>query len=219
MPQELSIETATHGRVLIAASAAPAGTIVAFHGYGQSADEILNDARKIPGADEWTIVAPQALHRFYARGDERVVASWMTRQDRETAIADNVAYIDRVLQSENPQIPKSPSLLVFLGFSQGVAMAYRAALVGAHVPAGVIALAGDVPPELKAGGGVRDWPRVLVGGGDADRYYTAERVAADESFFRERGVAANIVRFHGGHLFTTEFRAAAGEFLHELRRR
>ena len=214
MRRELSIETATHGRVLIDASNAPAGTIVAFHGYGQSADEILEDARKIPGAGEWTIAAPQALHRFYTRGDERVVASWMTRQDRETAIVDNVAYIDRVLD----QVQQSPSVLVFLGFAQGVAMAYRAALLGAHAPAGVIALAGDVPPDVKAGGGTRDWPRVLAGAGDVDRYYTAERVAADESFFRERGVPANFVRFHGGHLFTTEFRAAAGEFLHELRR-
>ena len=38
----------------------------------------------------------QALHRFYTRNDQSVVASWMTREDREHAIADNIEYLNRV---------------------------------------------------------------------------------------------------------------------------
>ena len=38
----------------------------------------------------------QAPNRFYDRDDD-VVASWMTKEDRELAIADNVAYVSAVL--------------------------------------------------------------------------------------------------------------------------
>ena len=46
--------------------------------------------------EAWLAVAIQALHPFYTRS-QRVVASWMTRQNREAAIADNISYIDRVI--------------------------------------------------------------------------------------------------------------------------
>ena len=129
--------------------------LVAFHGYGQSSDDILSEVQRIPGASEWQIVAIQGLHRFYTRTDQQVVASWMTRQDRELAIADNIQYVDRVLdrialENGTPAAPASPKL-VFLGFSQGVAMAYRAALRGRHRAAGIVALAGEIPPELRSG--------------------------------------------------------------------
>ena len=40
---------------------------------------MLEEMRRIPGADAWRLVSVQALHRFYTRGDQAVVASWMTR--------------------------------------------------------------------------------------------------------------------------------------------
>src|SRR5450830_692898 len=95
----VSIETPTHGRVLIVEpEAADAGIrLVGFHGYAQSSDDMLDELRRIPGSDAWTLVSVQALNRFYTRGDQSIVASWMTRQDREQAIADNIEYVDRVL--------------------------------------------------------------------------------------------------------------------------
>ena len=54
--------------------------------------------RAIPGAARWRLVAIQGLHRFYQRRDNQVVASWMTRQDRELAIADNLAYVAGVMR-------------------------------------------------------------------------------------------------------------------------
>ena len=68
----------------------------------------------------------QGLHRFYARGQGKVVASWMTREDREQAIADNLGYVNRVVMRRCPGAGDEATV-VFLGFSQGVAMAYRAA--------------------------------------------------------------------------------------------
>jgi predicted esterase len=69
---------------------------------------------------------------YKGRTDE-VVASWMTRQDRETAISDNVAYVDAAVASV-PREPQSP--VVYAGFSQGTAMAFRAAVRGQARAAG-----------------------------------------------------------------------------------
>jgi len=210
----LPIETTIHGRVLVARASSPAhGWLVAFHGYGQNAEDALGDVRAIPGIDAWHVVSVQALHRFYTRGDERVVASWMTRQDRDQAIADNVAYVDRVV--DRVVAGAAADRLVFAGFSQGAAMAYRAARLGRRSAAGVIALGGDLPPELKTSSdrAARPWPPVLIGAGDAETWFTADKAAADEGFLRGAGAPIDVVRYRGGHAWTDEFRAAAGRWL------
>ena len=215
----LTIDTTTHGRVLIDDAAGHgAGWLIAFHGYGQNADDILSDVRRIPGIDRWRIASVQALNRFYTR-DEGVVASWMTRQDREIVIADNIAYVDKALDALDlaPRLPASqaPSL-VFAGFSQGAAMAYRAGVLGRHHPAGLIALGGDVPPEVTAAGHRAHWPKVLLGAGRNDRWYTSDKVDRDDAFLRAAGVDHEVARFNGGHEWNEEFRAVAGKWLEKL---
>ena len=143
------IPTLVHGRVLVrgAHAAAAKGLIVGFHGYMESAALQMERLAAIPGARGWTLVAVQALNRFYQGRTERVVAGWMTRQDREAAIADNINYVDAALDS----VPHDEATrVVYAGFSQGVAMAFRAAVRGRAPGAGVIAIGGDVPPELLA---------------------------------------------------------------------
>ena len=209
------VETITHGRVLIEDAAGPFSgrLLVACHGYAQNAEAMLDDARRIPGVTEgWRLASVQALHRFYARGDQTVVASWMTRQDRELAIADNLAYLQRAVELAGGAEARA---IVFLGFSQGAAMAYRAAICGRYPAAGIIALGGDIPPDVQMDV-ARPWPPVLLGAGVRDAWYTAEKVAADEQFLTSRGVAHEIVRFDGGHDWTDEFRLAAGRWLTTL---
>jgi len=204
------VEAVTHGRVLIAdATEAPVrGALVGFHGYGQNADIMLDELRRIPGAASWQLVSAQALHPFYTRNDQSVVASWMTRQDREVAIADNIEYVNRAVAAA---VDANVRRLVYLGFSQGASMAARAAARSVRPAAGLIMLGGDIPPD------VRDdaravLPPTLVGVGSADSWYQT-RVDADIQFLGRRGVMHRIVRFAGGHEFTDEFRAAAGEWL------
>ena len=208
------VETMTHGRVLVEDAAGPFSgrLLVACHGYAQNADIMLDDARRIPGVTEgWRLASVQALHRFYARGDQTVVASWMTRQDRDLAIADNLAYLHRAVEAAGGTDAR---MIVFLGFSQGAAMAYRAAMCGRYRAAGIIALGSDIPPDVQVDID-RPWPPVLVGAGVRDAWY-AERVAADEQFLTSRGVAHEIVRFDGGHEWTDEFRLTAGQWLNAL---
>ena len=222
----LTIEATTHGRVLIDDGAGgDAGWIIAFHGYGQNADDILADVRRIPGIDRWRVAAVQALNRFYTR-DEGVVANWMTRQDRELVIEDNLAYVDKAIDvvvgglpglSERSESKAKAPRLVLVGFSQGAAMAYRAGVLGRHRPDGIIALGGDVPPEVTAAGQRAHWPRVLVGAGKNDRWYASEKVDRDAAFLRAAGVDHDVVRFDGGHEWNEVFRRAAGDWLERLR--
>ena len=211
----LLIETPTHGRVLIAdASESPArGTIVGFHGYGQSADTMLEELQRIPGADAWRLVSVQALHRFYTRGDASVVASWMTRQDRDAAIADNIEYVNRAVAAAgvSDQAP-----LIYLGFSQGASMAARMAAHGKRRATGLVLLGGDIPPDVKTDSGSR-FPMlpVLIGVGSRDTWYQS-RFDADLQFLHDRGVSPRVVRFDGGHEFTDEFRSAAGAWVMAL---
>ena len=219
MPRILSVETRTHGRVLVRdAVGVPArGLIVAFHGYGQSANTILADLDRVSGIGDWTVVSVQALHRFYTRDDQAVIASWMTRQDRDQAIADNVAYVDRAidaaLQAQSP-VTGLPPLVVYVGFSQGAAMAYRAAVLGHRKSAAVIALGGDVPPDID----LAHAPPVLIGAGARDPWYTMERVRADTARLDAAGVSHEVVTFAGGHEWTDEFRVAIARWLDRVRR-
>ena len=96
-------------------------------------------------------------------------------------------------------------------------MAYRAALSGAHPAAGIIALAGDIPPELKTQTPTRHpWPKVLVGVGKTEQWYSGEKLDEDLAFLSKRGIDHSVVRFQGGHEWTEEFRTAAGDFLAAL---
>jgi predicted esterase len=182
--------------------------LVGCHGYAQNAAIMIDEMRRIPGADGWRLVSVQALHRFYTRADQTVVASWMTREDRDQAIADNILYLDRAVAAAGGEEARS---IVFLGFSQGASMAARAAVRGARRAAGLVMLGGDIAADVRDAPSV-EWPRVLVGCGTGDTWYGA-RVESDLAFLRSRGVSHDIVRFEGGHEFTDELRAAVGTWL------
>lgn len=216
---EIRLVAATvHGRYAVRAPAHDGGArrwLVGFHGYAHNAEIFLETLRAIPGADAWRLASVQGLHPFYNRADE-VVANWMTRQDREHAIADNIAYVDAVLDDMAGSYGE-PETLVFAGFSQGVAMAYRAALRGARPARAIVAAGGDLPPEL-ATGVARAWPTVLIATGRDDAYYTPELLERDAAFLAARGADVRKLIFDGGHEWAGGVRDAAGELLAEVAR-
>jgi predicted esterase len=203
---EHTIATTTHGRYLVREGTG-AGLLVGFHGYGENAERHLAELEKLPGTEGWTLAAVQALHRFYNQKTWEVIASWMTKQDRELAIADNHAYAGAVLAELGPSRP-----LVFAGFSQGASMAYRAA--SAFPCDGLLVHGGDLPPDVSAQEEVH-MPPVLLGRGSADDWFTAEKLDKDLRFL-ERHTRVTTCVFEGGHEWHDEFRAAAGAFLARL---
>lgn len=215
--RELNIAVTTHGRLLVdeAAPAAPARLLVGCHGYAQSADEMMELLRSIPAGAPWTCVAIQALHRFYRGRSQITVASWMTRQDRDLLIADNVAYVDAAVREA--AAGRAIERLVFCGFSQGVAMAFRAGLLGARKADAVLALGGDVPPELLADPAV-SFPRVLLARGTRDEWYTDRKLRDDEARLLQRGARVETVTFDGAHEWHGDFATRAAETLETLTR-
>jgi predicted esterase len=213
---ERTIAVGTHGRYLVEppASGVAAPLLFGFHGYAEGAEAQLERMRAIPGSDRWRLVAIQALHRFYQRRDNQVVASWMTRQDRELAIADNLAYVASVMREVATEFPGAPRV-VLCGFSQGVAMTFRAAAASPRRVDGVIAVGGDVPPELEAGALARV-RAALVCRGERDEWYTAEKFENDVSRLREAGAAVTPMPFAGGHEWSQDVLRAAADFLAEL---
>ena len=222
MADVIAVPATVHGRVLIEARGAGsrgAPLLVGFHGYAENAERHLEELAAIPGIEGWVLAAVQGLHPFYNKTGD-VVANWMTKQDRELAIADNAAYVRSVIGRVRAQTG-ADGPLVYLGFSQGVAMAYRAAALAGHPVAGVVALGGDVPPELaEAGFGspatAGTQMRALVSRGAGDPWYTSEKMTADLSALTRHGVAVESAVYPGGHEWTAEFRALAGSFLGEI---
>ena len=161
----------------------------------------MADLEQIPGIDAWTVVAIQALNRFYLGRSTDTAGCWMTRQDRELAIADNINYVRAVVAA----LPRAETIVVE-GFSQGAAMAWRAA---AHLDrvVGVVILGGDVPPDVDG-----PLPPVLIGRGEDDDWYTDEKFKKDLKSLEGRTRVETAV-FKGRHEWSDAFRSAAGEFL------
>ena len=211
-----SVAATTHGRVLTrrAATSPARGVLAGFHGYTETAAIQMARLDAIPGADAWTLLSVQGLHRFYRGRTQEVGASWMTKEDRETAIADNVAYAAAALDLVAED---AASGVVCAGFSQGVAMAFRAALLGPRPARGVIAVGGDVPPELLADRSLR-FPPLLLARGSADEWYTAAKFDADVAALRSRGVEVEPLVYDAPHDWTPAVSAAAGAWLDRRRR-
>jgi len=208
-----TIETPTHGRYLVdlPSGGGPFPLLVGFHGYKENADLMLAELVRIRGDHPWLLVSVQALNRFYDR-EQQIVGSWMTRQDRELAIADNVAYVAAAIAAVRRDY-RATAALAYAGFSQGVATAYRAAAF-AGPASGLVALAGDVPPDVVPAAGTL--PPVLIGRGTADRWYTADKSGADLDTLRGAGVRVDEHVFEDGHVWEASFIARARAFVQTL---
>ena len=208
-----TIAARTHGRYLVRTPRVdgPWPQLVGFHGYRENAALHMAALESTPGTEGWLIVAVQGLHRFYTKGGD-VVASWMTSEDRDLAIADNIEYVRNAVDAVRAEFPTGETL-VFAGFSQGTAMAFRAA---AHVRShALIVLGADVPPDVATRTSV-PLPPVLYGRGRHDDLYTAESHERDVATLERLGVTVESITFDGGHEWTPDFSSAAGRTLATL---
>lgn len=218
--REHSIVTPMHGRYLIRVPETSAhGPVrnapmaVGFHGYAESAEVQLARMEAVPELAGWTLVSIQGLHVFYGRSRD-VVASWMTSQQRDAAIDDNLRYVRSVVTEAIHQNGE-PRALVYIGYSQGVAMAWRAAVLGARRIDGLAVFGGDVPPEL----GVRpltQCPPVLIGRGREDAVYTSAQFRADLDMLAGRFVAVEPYETGGGHAWSEQVSREVGAFVTRL---
>lgn len=206
-----TIAIRTHGRYLVEWRPGARATLVGFHGYQENAAIHLDVLRRI-APESLNLISIQALNRFYTRAN-KVVAGWMTSEDRDLAIADNIAYVTAVLDEVDGETGLGGALF-YCGFSQGVAMAYRAAAFVPRPSHGVIALAGDVPPDVAPV--AASVPAVLLGRGTEDAWYSVEKMTTDVGILRGSGVTVVEHVFAGGHVWEETFVARASAFVDEL---
>ena len=175
--------------------------LIALHGYGQLASDFAQPFEEIAQNDV-CVVVPKALHRFYLRESAGTVgASWMTREARETDIADYVQYLNQVLISFKLDKKTGKPPLSILGFSQGASTAVRWVCQGNVNPTQLILWAGSFPPDLKwpeAGDKLRNLPITYVWG-DEDKYVTPARFEDEIKPLCEQNIPFKTIRFHGGH--------------------
>jgi predicted esterase len=185
---------------------------IVCHGYGQLAARFLEPF--VPLAAPWRrIVAPEGLSRFYldrsrvgVNTQAGVGATWMTREDREHEIADQIVYLDALLDHLLPVATSSHVRLCALGFSQGVATVSRWLVRGQRVrPDDVVLWAGSVPADVDLSdlaGRLAGAPVVFAVG---TRDELASWAAADVEVgrFSAAGIHARLVTFSGGHRLDT----------------
>jgi hypothetical protein len=100
-----------------------------------------------------------------------------------------------------------------------IEQALRAAVLAGHEITAVVALAGDVPPELGELPSETPFPRrALLARGEGDDWYSEAKLESDAHLLAARGVEVLRCSFAGGHEWSDPFRAAAGEFLGSFRR-
>lgn len=210
--QTKTVSTRIHGRYLVNIPELSRATLVGFHGYKENAAIHMDVLHRLAGERALGLISIQGLHRFYSRGSD-VVASWMTKEDREQAIADNIEYVAKVLTATADEFGITRPM-IYVGFSQGVAMAYRAAAFVQRPCDGVIALAGDLPPDVTPL--AASLPKTLIGRGTAEEWYTADKSAKDLEVLRHAGVRVEEYVFQGGHEWTPQFFEKAAAFVDEL---
>jgi predicted esterase len=188
-------------------SGAPKTIWFVLHGYGQLAGEFVRYFADLADADT-LIVAPEAMNRFYlvsvdkAPARERPVgATWMTREDRESEIADYVEYLEALhadVAAKNGS--ESPATINVVGFSQGAATATRWVMHGKARIDRLILWGGLIPPDthLDHGKAPRGVPLTIVVG-NRDHYITDEMVANERARLDGAGVPYEFVLFDGGH--------------------
>jgi predicted esterase len=200
------VEATTHGRYLLEGPDGAGTLVVGFHGYGETAELQMERLRRLPGAADGALASVQSLHLFYTKANA-VVGSWMTRLGRELAIADNARYVAAVVADARRRRP-AVRRVVYAGFSQGVAMAYRAAARGGQPDDAVLAIGGDLPPDVADDPAAR-LPPVLVARGLGDQWFTEAKLQRDLEALRARNVSVASVVFEGGHEWPEPMFAAA----------
>ncbi len=171
---------------------------IVLHGYGQLARPFLDSCAALARPAR-RLVAPEALSRFYLRsGRGPIGASWMTREARDEEIADYVEYLDALTAHVLAQMPPAPRLCV-LGFSQGVATAWRWALTSRYAPKLLVACGGGAPPELDESALRARAFEIVVVTGEHDESFTPQNAREEHARWLAAGMSCTLELHGRGH--------------------
>lgn len=174
--------------------------LFALHGYGQLSEYFLKKLEPIFN-EERLVVVPEATNYAYLEGfSGRVGANWMTRHERESAIANNHDYLNGLLENILLKYTKTPIIKV-LGFSQGAATATRWV---SQLPMSVDSLilwsggfAHDL--NLRETGEKLKNTEIMIVLGNNDNLITPDSIQKQDEFISTLPLKVEKLQFEGGH--------------------
>lgn len=183
-----------------------------LHGYGQLVEFFIRKFQSTP--EDLLIVAPEGMHRFYLNGTSgRVGASWMTKNGRDSDIADTISYLNELDKQISARYPIKKRYL--LGFSQGGAAAARWEQLGTVNFDGVLLWACIFPPDLPVEASLASKnTNHFFAIGTHDQYY--QKDAQQELMEYYRGIGYQLVPYEGTHDVVNEILT---QILHQLDRK
>jgi predicted esterase len=176
-----------------------------LHGYGQLAEYFI---RKFTVLQDHNVcvIAPEGLSHFYlenfqagtGRKNERVGATWMTRENRSIDIQNYLEYLNALYHKEIAQaiIPVS-----ILGFSQGSATASRWVMNNQIKFQRLILWSGIFPPDMDFENGkeLLKQKEVLMVYGKNDPFLTDERFREMTNLSQKLSTDVKQIVFDGEH--------------------
>lgn len=176
------------------------------HGYGQLAAGFLQNF-DVLDTEKNLVIAPEGLHRFYWKGfSDKVVASWMTKEDREHDIADYIHFLDAVYREVMKGFEGRNVKVNVLGFSQGTATVCRWIAAGRSAAHSLFLWAGAFPPDmdLKLSRAVFGRMKVTMIAGDQDEFLNEQEIKKQQELLSMYQPEYELVRFAGKHRIDKE---------------
>ena len=214
MPTEHHIKVGRTARYYTIGEPGPHTRDVWFvcHGYNQLAGDFIHEFESIADPSR-VIVAPEALSRYYLvtqpgfhSAQSKVGATWMTRADRDTEIADYVAYLDDLYDEIFTRARRSEVSVTVLGFSQGGATANRWLTRGRAQADRLIMwgalLAADA--DLNQAATFFRNVKLTIVYGRRDQFADEGMIANYEKLLDEKNVPFELITFDGGHRMDRE---------------
>lgn len=176
-----------------------------LHGYGHLAQYFIAKF-KVLVPHGVCVIAPEGLSRFYLEdvntrnqtGNNRVGATWMTRENRLMDIENYLTFLNTVYQTEigNQSLP-----VTLLGFSQGAATASRWAVQSTIRYERLLLWSGIFPNDMDFAKSkeVLKTKQVYQVYGRNDPFLNDTRIGEMKGLAEKLGVTSPPIVFDGGH--------------------
>ena len=181
------------------------GVWFVLHGYGQLAQYFLIKFKPLL-TQNICVIAPEGLSRFYLEdvntrnqtGNNRVGATWMTKENRLVDIENYLQFLNSVYKTE---IGSSATPVTLLGFSQGAATASRWAAQNLVAYNSLVLWSGIFPNDMdfEKSREVLKTKQVHQVYGSKDPFLTDARIGEMRGLAEKLGVNSSPIMFDGGH--------------------
>lgn len=170
-----------------------------IHGYAQLARDFIKEFEFLSNSST-LIIAPEGLSKFYFR--DKIVASWMTKEDRENEINDYVNYLNKILNQIENKFDLTSAKFNLLGFSQGVHTAARFFINSNFYFNNLLLCSSNFPKDVDF---IRlkqklKKSKMFYLYGDEDKSISLKSFKESINLLEEKQIPFEIISFHGGHI-------------------